>query len=118
MVRAKRVCACTGCTVHPGSCPMLVDKGRCPPCARVTDRARGSRQQRGYDAAYDRERRRWAPKVAACTVHCHAPVCLMPARLILTGQAWQLGHDDNRNIRGPEHARCNLSAGGKSAHRQ
>lgn len=116
---ALRVCACVGCAAHPGSCPELTDTRRCPDCARVSEQARGSRQQRGYDTAYDQARKRWAPKVAACTVHCHAPTCLMTSgRLILPGQAWQLGHDDDRNIRGPEHALCNLSAGGKAAHRK
>jgi len=34
------------------------------------------------------------------------------------GNEWHLGHDDfDRSItRGPEHALCNLSAAGKSAH--
>jgi hypothetical protein len=102
---------------EPG-CPELTDEPRCPDHTRQVDRARGTRQQRGYDAAYDRERKRWAPKVAACTVHCHAPVCLMTSgRLILPHQPWDLGHDDRRHIRGPEHAVCNRSAGGKAAHR-
>ena len=112
MPRAKRVCA------EPG-CPELVDSGRCPTCASKHEARRGRRQVRGYDAAYDRERKRWAPKVAACTVHCHADVCLMPSgRLILLGQDWDLGHDGDRNIRGPEHARCNRSAGGHASHSQ
>lgn len=97
-------------------CPELTDKTRCPAHASEYERRRGTRQQRGYDAEYDRARRRWAPKVAACSVHCHAPVCIEPARLILPHQPWDLGHDDERRIRGPEHASCNRSAGGKAAH--
>lgn len=105
-----RVCA------EPG-CPEVQLTPRCTDHTREVDRARGSRQQRGYDTAYDRARKRWAPKVAACTVHCHAPTCLAPSgRLILPGQAWDLGHDEQRNIRGPEHAVCNRSAGGRAAH--
>lgn len=78
---------------------------------------RASRQARGYNAAYDRERQRWARRVARGGVHCHAPVCLEASgRLILPHQPWDLGHDDERAVRGPEHARCNRSAGGKSAH--
>jgi hypothetical protein len=41
----------------------------------------------------------------------------MPARLILLGQQWHLDHNDDRTgYRGPAHARCNTSAGGKAAH--
>jgi hypothetical protein len=105
-----RVCA------EPG-CPELSTGRYCPTHAAKHEQARGTRQQRGYDADYDRARRRWAPKVAACTVHCHAPVCIEHLRLILPGQAWDLGHDEQRKIRGPEHASCNRSAGGKAAHR-
>lgn len=104
-----RVCS------EPG-CPEIQATPRCPTHTSQVERARGTRQQRGYDAAYDRERKRWAPKVAACTVHCHAPICVEPARLILPHQPWDLGHDEQRNIRGPEHASCNRSAGGRAAH--
>jgi hypothetical protein len=111
MPRAKRVCS------RPG-CPNLVDRGRCPDCARDADRARGTRQQRGYDATHDRLRARWAPLVAAVRVHCHAAVCVeQGGRLILPGQPWDLGHTDDRaGWTGPEHATCNRSAGGKAAH--
>lgn len=111
-----RTCACIGCPAHDGSCPDLTTTRRCPRCAHQAEARRGSRQARGYDAEYDRERRRWAPKVAACTVHCHADVCIEPVRLILMHQPWDLGHDEQRRIRGPEHATCNRSAGGKAAH--
>jgi hypothetical protein len=107
-----RVCA------EPG-CPELSEGRRCTARGHAAEyeRRRGTRQQRGYDVDYDRARRRWAPKVAACTVHCHAPVCIEPSgRLILPHQPWDLGHDGQRNIRGPEHASCNRSAGGKAAH--
>jgi hypothetical protein len=115
--RAKQVCACTGCSAHPGSCSVVVGKGLCQPCSGVADRARGSRQQRGYDAEHDALRRRWKPKVERGGVHCHAERCLMPARLILTGQDWDLGHtDDRKQWTGPEHAFCNRSAGGRAAH--
>jgi hypothetical protein len=116
MPKAKRVCACIKCPAHPGSCPTLVANGRCPDCERQADQARGRRQQRGYNTDYDRARRHWAEKVARGGVRCFAPICLMPARPIHPGQPWDLGHDDNRNIRGPEHATCNRSAGGKASH--
>ena len=111
-----KVCACVGCSAHSGTCPELTTIRRCPACAGQYERRRGRRQARGYDAEYDRERRRWQPKVDAGQVHCLAPVCLMPARWICPGTSWDLGHDDDRRIRGPEHRKCNRSAGGKAAH--
>jgi len=116
MRRAQRVCRCTGCPAHQGSCPTLVDRGRCAPCGQQHELRRGRRQARGYDTEYDQARRSWAVRVARGGVHCHAPRCLMPARLILPGQTWDLGHDEQRRIRGPEHQLCNRSAGGKAAH--
>jgi hypothetical protein len=81
------------------------------------DRARGSRQERGYDTAYDRARAQWKRKLdRGERVDCHAPICLMPMRLLLPGAPFDLGHDEARNIRGPEHPLCNRSAGGKAAH--
>jgi hypothetical protein len=56
MPRALKVCSCRTCPEHPGSCPILCPSGRCPRCTRTADIARGSRQQRGYNADYDRAR--------------------------------------------------------------
>jgi hypothetical protein len=108
----QHVCA------EPG-CPEVQAARRCPTHAREVDRARGSRQQRGYDVEHDRLRRWWKPKVDAVTVHCHAAVCIEPSgRLILPFQTWDLGHlPDRSGWTGPEHSRCNRSAGGKAAHR-
>lgn len=109
MARLK-VCA------QPG-CPELTEHRHCGTHTTERERARGTRQQRGYDAEHDRLRRRWKPKVDACSVHCHAVVCIEVARLILPGQAWDLGHTADRTAwTGPEHATCNRSAGGKAAH--
>lgn len=111
-----RVCSCIGCPAHDGSCPELSEARRCPDCAAAYEQRRGTRQARGYDAAYDRARERWKPKVEAGQVDCHAPTCLLPMRRIHLGAEWDLGHDDQRRIRGPEHRLCNRSAGGKAAH--
>lgn len=114
MARRQRpsVCCCTGCTAHPGSCPTLTTGSRCPPCARVTDQARGSRQQRGYDAEHDRLRHHWAPQVAAGRVRCAR--C---GENIQPTDPWDLGHNDQRTAyTGPEHATCNRAAGGRAAH--
>ena len=109
---ASRVCPCTGCAAHPGKCPAITTSGRCHPCTRTADRARGTRQQRGYDANHDRIRAQWAPLVATGDIRC--PRCKQP---IAPDEPWDLGHsDDRRNYTGPEHATCNRSAGGKAAH--
>lgn len=110
MARAKRVCP------EP-RCPILTDGGRCPAHTREADKARGSRQQRGYNAEHDRLRRQWKPKVDAGRVHCHAGVCIEPARFIVPGTPWDLGHTADRTAwTGPEHARCNRAAGGRASH--
>lgn len=106
-----RVCA------EPG-CPELTVGTRCPADQAAYERRRGTRQQRGYGSEHDGLRRKWKPKVEACTVHCHAELCLEPSgRLILPGMAWDLGHTPDRTAwTGPEHARCNRAAGGRAAH--
>lgn len=79
--------------------------------------ARGTRQDRGYDARHDSLRKWWAPKVAAGGVTCRAVVCLRPSRLIGRTERWDLGHNaDRSDWTGPEHEACNRSAGGRSAH--
>lgn len=104
-----RVCAEPGCpTLFDGTDP------RCPEHRRERERARGSRQARGYDAAHDRLRARWAPKVATGRVRCWR--C---GERISPTEPWDLGHDEQYRTkhRGPEHAnRCNRSAGGRAAH--
>lgn len=101
MPRALRVCP------RPG-CPELTTGGPCVTHQREADRRRGSRQQRGYDRAHERERERWRPRVERGEVDCAAPTCVMPIRRILPGQPWDLGHTDDRSTwRGPEHAACN-----------
>lgn len=99
------------CTEH--GCPALVDKsGYCPAHRRANDKARGSRQQRGYNAEHDRLRRAWAPRVATGTVPCAK--CGVS---IAATQSWDLGHSDDRaTYMGPEHAACNRSAAGRKSH--
>lgn len=107
MPRAMHPCPTPGC-------PELVEHGtrRCPDCSHQHEQARGTRQQRGYDAAHDRERRRWAPRVrrgGVLCARCHEPIA--------AGQRWDLGHNDERTRwTGPEHEVCNRSAGGRAAH--
>jgi hypothetical protein len=105
-MRAPSVCSVVGCPAD------ATRRGRCTRHAREQDAARGTRQQRGYDAEHDRLRALWAPRVATGTVHCWR--C---DRLIAPGSDWHLGHNDTRTRHeGPEHAHCNLSAAGTAAH--
>lgn len=104
-----KVCA------EPG-CPTLVPNGsRCKIHAREQERRRGTKQRRGYTGTHDRLRADWAPRVAAGVVRCWR--C---NQIIAPGSPWDLGHDDDDRAihRGPEHAHCNRSAGGRQAHRR
>jgi hypothetical protein len=98
-MRAKTVCPTPGC-------PKLTQSGKCAACRKQAERNRGTRQQRGYDAAHDRERRRWTPIVARGHVQCAR--C---HKLIQPGDTWDLDHtEDRRGYLGPSHAACNRSA--------
>jgi hypothetical protein len=109
MARLK-VCA------QPG-CPEITERRHCEEHTTEGERARGTRQQRGYDAEHDRLRAWWKPKVEAGLVDCHAITCLLPHPRIWPGMDWDLGHTPDRTAwTGPEHATCNRSAGGKAAH--
>ena len=109
MARAKHPCA-------EADCPTPVPHGtsRCPTHTRARDRARGTRQQRGYGAEHIRERRRWQNLIQA-----GAPVtCARCGTPILPGADWHLDHaEDRTQYLGPSHAQCNLSAAGTASHR-
>ena len=93
------------CT-EPG-CPVLGKSTRCPDHTRERDQARGTRQQRGYGAEYDRERKQIADALAQGRVlHCWR--C---GRTQGATSNWCLGHcDDDRSVtHGIECAACNYS---------
>lgn len=100
MPRALRVCPAPGC-------PELVDKGRCPTHARQADRARGSRQQRGYDREHELIRDKLLRDFVPGTP---CPVCGKP---MLAGQKLDAGHSTDLRIDRSakadrlEHAGCN-----------
>lgn len=103
------------CLDCPRIIPVGTYKGRCPDCARTKDRQRGTRRQRGYDAAHDREAMAWRTKVA----RGETVLCWRCGEPITDPNDCHLGHDDHdRTItRGPEHGRrCNLSAAGRNSH--
>jgi hypothetical protein len=108
-----RVCSCTACPAHPGSCPELSTARHCTECASEYERRRGTRVQRGYGREHTRLRAQWKPKVERCEVKCAR--C---DQLILPGQTWALDHTDDRTgYLGPSHATCNNQAGGRAARR-
>lgn len=105
MPRAKRICG-------KPDCPTPTHQHLCPTHMAEAERARGSREARGYDHAHREQRKQWAPKVATGTVHCAK--C---GDTIQPGTTWHLGHTDDRSTwTGPEHARCNLSDAGRRSH--
>lgn len=87
-------------------------RGRCPSCARAKDKARGTRQERGYGPDHDAERARWVPIVATGHVKCWR--C---GEYIDADAAWDLGHDDldRSKYRGPEHVGRECAKGGNRA---
>ena len=104
----RKVCA------EPG-CPTLTDRTRCTTHERAKDRARGTRQERGYDADHDREAKRWRDAVRRGEL----VTCWRCGDPITDPNDCHLGHDDHdrRVTRGPEHGRgCNLSAAGRARH--
>ena len=103
----KRVCRIVGCpTIIPGD----AYRGLCDQHRKQRDQQRGTRAQRGYDAAYDRARRDYKRRIdAGETILCWR--CSKPV-----SADFHLGHDDDRNIIGPEHPDCNLRAAGIASH--
>jgi hypothetical protein len=103
----RKVCA------EPG-CPAITDTTRCTEHTRQRDRARGTRQQRGYGADHDRLRAAWQRELDnGAIIYCWRPDC--DRRIDPT--AWHLGHDDHdRTIyRGPECVPCNTATAGRVA---
>ena len=104
-----RVCA------EPG-CPAIVEQRYCTTHTRDRDKARGSRQARGYDADHDQLRAHWQRRLdAGALIACTSPTCLTPG-VPIDRRDWHLGHDDQRRHRSPEHPGCNLSAAGRASH--
>lgn len=96
--------------LEPG-CPTLTPKSRCDRHRRERERARGTRQERGYAADHDRLRAEWAPLVSTGNVKCWRCAEYIPA-----DAPFDLGHDDQARgkYRGPEHVACNRATAGRS----
>lgn len=97
------------CT-EPG-CPLLVDQGvrdgRCDEHRKAKDKARGSRQERGYGRAHELTRAALLPD--AYGTHCpHCDDYMWPH------QELDLDHTEDRTgYVGIVHASCNRSEGAK-----
>lgn len=96
-------------------CPTLIPPGTryCPTHTRDRERARGTRQARGYDAKHDRLRAQWQRRIdTGEPVYC-ADGCGTPIR---PGDAWDLGHDhDHGGYLGPMTPAHNRADGGRRA---
>lgn len=98
-----KVCAEVGC-------PTLTTKTRCTSHTRARDKARGTRQQRGYDAAHDALRASYQRRMDAGEVF----TCWRCGDLIDTTR-WTLGHCDvdRSQYHGPECPACDYAVAGR-----
>lgn len=70
-----------------------------------------------YNGRHQRLKEQWRPIVDRGEAHCTEPICLMPTRHIHPGTPWDLAHGDTQDTyRGPAHATCNRSEGGRRGH--
>jgi hypothetical protein len=105
---ASKICPVPGC-------PEVTKGGRCAPHKAELERQRGTRQQRGYDLAHDRERKRVARLIRRGGQHCAR--CQLELPKDLPSDAWHLDHNaDRTGYLGPSHTDCNLAAAGRAAH--
>ena len=100
---ARRPC------IEPG-CPVVTDSTRCADHGRARDRARGTRQERGYDAAHDALRADYQ-RLMNAGVDFECWRCGDQ----IDPEHWHLGHDDHDRSahRGPECVPCNLATKGR-----
>jgi hypothetical protein len=105
---SKHVCPKRGC-------PSLIPAGTryCPTHEREYDRARGTRQARGYDTAHDQLRASWQRRINDGELVLCADGC----GTRITGRAWDLGHTADRSAYiGPMTQAHNRADGGRRAH--
>ena len=89
---------------------MLTRKTRCAEHERAKDRARGTRQERGYGAEHDALRAIFQGRMnRGETFDCWR------CGDLIDPEHWHLGHDDlDRSIyRGPECVPCNTATSGR-----
>jgi hypothetical protein len=101
--------------LEPG-CPTLTRNTRCDIHTRAKDKARGTRQRRGYDAAHDALRAHWQRRMnAGEPVTCWRCAELGKPHLV-DPTDWHLGHDDHDRgkYRGPECPAGNQATSGRT----
>jgi hypothetical protein len=99
-----QVCAVAGC-------PELSTTTYCDDCAKAKDKARGTRQQRGYGAQHQRTR-------AALLPDAYGALCIHCDERMWPHQALALDHTEDRTgYRGIVHASCNASEGATRGNR-
>lgn len=80
------------------SCPVLTKTTRCPEHTRAKDRARGTRQERGYDTEHERLRAELLPQA-------YGRRCIYCGERMWPHQHLDLDHtDDRKGYRGIVHA--------------
>lgn len=84
-------------------CPALTTTTRCPAHERARDKARGTRQQRGYDQAHVDLRAAYQARMDVgerfTCWRCGGPV---------DPSAWHLGHKPDRSLPAEPQCLCNL----------
>lgn len=105
-----RLRACPG--FNGERCGVLTSHRRCPDCSAKQERARGTRQERGYGSEHDALRASWQAVVDAGRARCARGGEPIPA-----GGAFHLDHNDDRTgYIGVSCPRHNTSAGGVASH--
>lgn len=96
----------------PGQgCPRILTNGEryCPTHARDYEVRRGSPAQRGYDANHVQLRASWQQRIDN-----GERITCATCPTVLTGRAWDLGHNASRtDYIGPQCAPCNRADGGR-----
>lgn len=103
------------CLGNNGPCPTRAltrdNTGRCDTCRTARDKARGSREARGYDHAHRELRKQYEPIVKAGNATCWR--CGQP---ITPDADWDLGHQPDRTQPArPEHIGRECPLGGNRA---
>lgn len=78
-----------------------------------------TKTEQGYGWPHQQERSRWAKAIGReGGAVCMADQCLMRTRWISPDDPWDLGHHPGQQTwRGPEHVKCNRSAGARNSNR-
>lgn len=84
---------------EPG-CGELVQRGRCPICSRTREQQRGTRQQRGYGAAWQRTRGRVLREAPWCSKCAEGDIVTPATEVDHITPKVDGGTDDRSNLAG------------------